>query len=193
MKAIYLKTAGAIALTAAIAACIPSVDVPLLPPSETIATAPAPAAPAPAPAPTAAPVPVVQEQQYANYLDAPQTPGTWVYSERFDGSVAEFKNAQQTLLAIWCDKDTRMIGIDRASFGHLAQDRMMRISTETTVRDLRSVHVRTATMTAELSPTDPLLDAMAITKGRFAVAMEGERTLYIPAWVEVTRVIEDCR
>ena len=39
----------------------------------------------------------------------------------------------------------------------------------------------------------PLLDAMAITRGRFAVEVEGEPGLYVPAWAEVTRVIEDCR
>lgn len=40
---------------------------------------------------------------------------------------------------------------------------------------------------------DPILDAMAITKGRFAIETPGLPTLYIPAWVEVSRVIEDCR
>ncbi len=44
-----------------------------------------------------------------------------------------------------------------------------------------------------LNPRDPLLDAMAITRGRFAVEVEGETPLYLPAWAEVTRVIEDCR
>jgi len=38
-----------------------------------------------------------------------------------------------------------------------------------------------------------LLDAMALSKGRFAVELEGEAALYLPAWAEVSRVIEDCR
>ncbi|MEL6878174.1 MAG: hypothetical protein AAGL68_08770 [Pseudomonadota bacterium] len=46
---------------------------------------------------------------------------------------------------------------------------------------------------AELDANDPLLDAMAITKGRIAVETAGMPTLYLPAWAEVTRVIEDCR
>ncbi|MDX1704632.1 MAG: hypothetical protein R3235_10110, partial [Altererythrobacter ishigakiensis] len=46
---------------------------------------------------------------------------------------------------------------------------------------------------ANLPANDPLLDAMAITKGRFAIEVEGMEPLYIPAWAEVTRVIEDCR
>ncbi len=40
---------------------------------------------------------------------------------------------------------------------------------------------------------DPLLDAMALSKGRFAVETQGMPTLYLPSWAEVTRVIEDCR
>jgi hypothetical protein len=46
---------------------------------------------------------------------------------------------------------------------------------------------------AELPSRDPLLDAMAFSKGRFAIETPGLPTLYIPSWPEVTRVIEDCR
>ena len=44
-----------------------------------------------------------------------------------------------------------------------------------------------------LVPTDPLLDAMAFSRGRFMVEMPGAPVLYLPAWPEVSRVIEDCR
>ena len=40
---------------------------------------------------------------------------------------------------------------------------------------------------------DPLLDAMAFSKGRFALEVAGLPTLYVPSYPEVTRVIEDCR
>jgi sulfur carrier protein ThiS len=40
---------------------------------------------------------------------------------------------------------------------------------------------------------DKLLDAMAFSRGRFAVEVNGLPTLYLPAWTEVGRVIEDCR
>jgi len=33
---------------------------------------------------------------------------------------------------------------------------------------------------------------MALSKGRFAVETQGLETLYVPAWPEMTRVIEDC-
>ncbi len=48
-------------------------------------------------------------------------------------------------------------------------------------------------MAVAIPARDPILDAMALTKGRFAIEAQGTQTLYIPAWAEVTRVIEDCR
>jgi hypothetical protein len=46
---------------------------------------------------------------------------------------------------------------------------------------------------ASVSAYDPLLDAIALSKGRFAVEVEGETTLYLPTWAEVSRLVEDCR
>jgi hypothetical protein len=68
----------------------------------------------------------------------------------------------------------------------------MRILTETTERTL-SVAPREGASAAQLGARDPLLDAMAFSKGRFAVEVTGLPMLYLPAWPEVTRVIEDCR
>jgi hypothetical protein len=44
-----------------------------------------------------------------------------------------------------------------------------------------------------LSVRDPLLDAMAFSRGRFTLEMAGAQTLVLPAWSEIGRVIEDCR
>ncbi|WP_159983748.1 hypothetical protein [Novosphingobium sp. 18050] len=44
-----------------------------------------------------------------------------------------------------------------------------------------------------LPARDKVLDAMAFSRGRFAISAPGESTLYIPSWAEVARVIEDCR
>jgi len=41
--------------------------------------------------------------------------------------------------------------------------------------------------------SDPLLDAMAFSRGRFSVETTGQPTLYVPSWPEVSRVVEDCR
>ena len=183
MKAVYFHTIGAIALTFTLAACVPSVEPP----------APAPA-PVQRPAPTPTPSPVVQEPRYDNFLDAPQTPGTWSYRDEGSETLAYFGSASapQTALAFSCDRAARTIRIGRPGY---TADRMT-IRTETVSRALPAGSGRIAippSTVAELSANDPFLDAMAITKGRFAVETPGFPTLYVPAWVEVSRVIEDCR
>lgn len=185
MKATYLYAAGAIALTFGLAACVPSTQPP--------APAPPPVQrPAPTPAPT--PPPVVQEPRYDSYLDAPQTPGTWRYESGASGNLAVFVGSDgngEFLLS--CNRQGAQIGFWRA--GTSDRPRTMRIVTETTDRMLQVVQAEDTNpyLTTNISARDPLLDAMAITKGRFAVEVEGLRTLYLPAWAEVSRVIEDCR
>lgn len=46
---------------------------------------------------------------------------------------------------------------------------------------------------ATLAASDPLLDAMGYSRGRFVVEQAGMPTLVIPAWPEIERVTEDCR
>ncbi len=71
----------------------------------------------------------------------------------------------------------------------------MNIRTETSDRAVPAQQAGTglSMLAATLPAADPLLAAMAFSKGRFAVETQGLATLYIPSWPEVTRVIEDCR
>ena len=193
MKATYLFTAGALALSFAIAACVAGPDLPppvIAPTSQAVEEPP----PTPTPAPVQAPRPV-QEPVYDNYLDAPQTPGTWGYADDPGETLASYGVGQAYSFIIRCDKATREIGLARFTENASAAQRTMVISTETTQKALTAEPL-TGTgrlVAASLNSRDPLLDAMAITKGRFAVKVSGERTLYLPAWTEVSRVIEDCR
>lgn len=181
MKARLLQASGAVALTFVIVACIPRPQPP----------APSPA-PVGTPAPTPAPAPVATAPAYENYLDAPQTPGDWRYEALRGGGVARFGTSGSTVLELGCDASARQVVIGRASSA--ARSRVMTITTETVERDIVAEPVRGRDqLAARLPANDPLLDAMAVTKGRFALATQGEATLYVPAWVEVSRVIEDCR
>jgi hypothetical protein len=71
----------------------------------------------------------------------------------------------------------------------------MRIRTEMGDRLLDAVPSggQMPTLVASLSANDPFLEAIAFSKGRFAVEVQGLDPLYLPAWPEVTRVIEECR
>lgn len=198
MKATYLFMSAALTITMAVAACASSGE-PLNPaPAATAETsaastpAPQPSANEPQPAPE--PTPVVNEPEYANYLDAPQTPGTWEFEDEPSEKLALFGiNPRQPIFLIRCGDG--QIALARATDRSQSETRAMSVTTETKTRQLQASPVpqRPDLLAARLDPSDPLLDAMAITRGRFAVGVEGERTLYLPAWAEVTRVIEDCR
>ena len=50
-----------------------------------------------------------------------------------------------------------------------------------------------AQLRAELGVFDRLLDALAFSRGRFAIGVPGAAPLIVPNWPEATRAIEDCR
>ena len=158
-----------------------------------------PPAPAPAPPPAVtrpAPPPVVVAPRYDNWLDAPQTPGDWTYTSQGPLSFATFGLAGQgARFGIECRGDTNAIRLVRASSTTAADvPAPMIIRTETATRTVTaSPEPGTPRLAADMQPRDPLLDAMALSRGRFAVETAGMEPLYLPAWPEVTRVIEDCR
>jgi hypothetical protein len=176
---------AALALTFGIAACVPAPDST---PAPTPTPTPVSRAPAPAPAPT-----------YDNWMDAPQTQGDWAYNDLGFGTQALFSDGPTMKLVMQCLVDdpaseTKRIAIGRP--GNFSEATQFRIATETTSRSLPARAFKfgpTSGAAVFLNANDPLLDAMALTKGRFAVETTGHPTLYLPAWAEVTRVIEDCR
>lgn len=150
-------------------------------------------APRPTPAPAPAPVPRAVEQTpppSANWMDAPVTPGDWRYAA---GTAGFGEPGYQPLLALRCNRTSGAVEIVRA--GSAAAALPMIVRTETLDRSLAAAPARSdpPAIVASLSPRDPLLDAMAFSRGRFAVEIAGLPTLYVPSWPEVTRVIEDCR
>ena len=143
--------------------------------------------PAPDPAPT------VQSPDYENFLDAPQTPGNWTYAQAGQRSTAMFLAADgSSPFALTCDGGRQVV---LARQGNANGAVPLRIRTETQDRMLTAqpIQANTPMLAATLQPGDRLLDAMALSRGRFAIETSGFPTLYLPAWAEVTRVIEDCR
>lgn len=183
MKPIFVPTAGAIALTAITAACVPAPDSTPAPETTQVVVAPTPT---PSPTPASAVV-----QSFDSWIDAPQTNGNWTYRTTTSGSLASFGESQQgARFTIECFRGTGKVALARAPAGESST--AMTIRTETSDRTL-SISTSGSSAVANLSARDPLLDAIALTRGRFAVETQGATTLYLPNWAEVTRVIEDCR
>jgi hypothetical protein len=177
-----------LALTAALAACAPAAKAP------PVASAPAPVAP-PAPARTGFAV-STSSQAAANdaWKDAALTPGKWRYINQDPDTSAAAFDSPEGGLTIECRKNGKSIHFLFEN-RNTTNNRAITIRTETMAREIVVFDIGTSVQTTivGLPARDPLLDAIAFTNGRFAAEVAGERTLVLPAWAEVSRVIEDCR
>lgn len=183
MKPIYLHLGGALALSFTIAACVPAPDST---PAPTPSPTPEPVQTTPPPPPPAPPA--------ENWIDEPRTPGDWSYRADMSGHEALYgSRSGEMLFAIKCDRRAGLITLLRS--GRAASSTSMTIRTETVDRTLAATPAGSGSqqVMATLAASDPLLDAMAVTRGRFAVETTGLSTLHLPPWAEVTRAIESCR
>ncbi|MFT4056007.1 MAG: hypothetical protein QM681_16000 [Novosphingobium sp.] len=164
-----------IAATAALSGCVP--PPPTMPAPRPTSPTVVQQRPALAPAPPPA----------ANWRDAPQTPGDWTYAGNGSTTGATFGNGQ---FIVQCNA-ARTVTLLRAAAGRTGPVAMS-IATSTGARPLEATGTPRGVVVT-LSARDSSLDAMAFSRGRFAVSVAGEPTLYLPSWTEISRVIEDCR
>jgi len=137
----------------------------------------------------------VDAQTVAPALDlSTATPiaGSWNYSTTAGGSEASFVNASaMPQLTIRCTRATRRITIAKPA---TVAAPLLTVWTSAQTRALpASFNPATQRLSADVTAYDPLLDAMAFSRGRFGVSVSGTPPLVVPAWAEVARVIEDCR
>jgi hypothetical protein len=85
----------------------------------------------------------------------------------------------------------RRIFVSRA--GSVAGQMTLRATTGARVYDAKPTTGAVSYVAAELSPTDPQLDALAFSRGRFLVGLTGAPDIVVSSGPEVARVIEDCR
>jgi hypothetical protein len=148
--------------------------------------APAPAPPTPAAAPRPAPPPPAAPR----WEDWPYTPGTWRYEQRDGGSTALFGPAGGApLFSVRCVAATRTVAFVRA--GQLAATTFAFTTSSGTAAYAGEPSAEGLLATTRAS--DPYLDKIAFSRGRFVVAVAGAERLVLPSWAEVARVIEDCR
>ena len=137
-------------------------------------------------APAQAQVPAV------DFTDYPVSPGAWTYFAVAGGSEARFVDATGTQrMVIGCGTATRLVTISRISAAPAASLSFWTSSASRTLAarfDQPSQRVIT-----QMAGTDPYLDAMAFSRGRFAVSMPGAPALVLPAGTEIAHVVEDCR
>jgi len=118
--------------------------------------------------------------------------GSWTYSATSDGSEASFANASGVpQVIVRCARAARQVSIAKAATGAAP---FVHVWTSSLTKSVASnFNPATGRLTIDLSATDPLLDALANSRGRFGIIVGTEPPLVIPAWAEAARVIEDCR
>jgi hypothetical protein len=136
--------------------------------------------------------PLHAQSTVADFSYSPVSPGTWTYRAVTGGSEASFVDGTGTTrMVIACGRVTRLVTISRVSAAPAAR---MSFWTSTLSRDLASRFDQpSGRVVAQVGGLDPLLDAIAFSRGRFAVSMPGYPALVLPAGTEIGHVVEDCR
>ncbi len=156
--------------------------------------APAPAPPPPIPRPVAV-LPPPLPKPPADWRDAAQSPGEWRWSSASGRSTASFVTPGGNVVAsLACNRAGAQVLLSRSGPGGEAHQPIA-VTTTNGTRPLLSEPLLSAPgwLTVELRPVDPILDAIAFSRGRFALEAAGQPPLYLPAWAELSRVVEDCR
>jgi hypothetical protein len=118
--------------------------------------------------------------------------GTWTYAATTDGSEAAFSDASGNA-QLWahCSRATRHVTFTKRA---AAAAPSLNVWTSSMTRDVgSSFNPATGRLTIDLATYDPLLDAIATSRGRVGFRVGSEPALVVPAWAEAARVIEDCR
>ncbi|MDE2406121.1 MAG: hypothetical protein KGM17_15730 [Sphingomonadales bacterium] len=139
----------------------------------------------------AAPPPLPPAQ---SWQDMPITPGDWRWSSESGRSTARFGRPGDTVFALACRGDGSVVLTRRGALHAPAPTAAVTVILRagTASRPLAGQAGADGVAVA-LDARDPLLDAIAFARGRFAVEVQGMAVLALPSWPEVARVIDDCR
>ena len=152
---------------------------------------PTPPAPRPVPVPLPAPQPAPAPPA-VNWADRAPAPGLWTYRQDARGSIAMYGvSGTDAAFILRCDKNAQRIYASRP--GGVAGRMTLRSTTGARAYDALPTGGQPPYVAAALAPRDPQLDAMAFSRGRMLVGLDGAGDLILPVWPEFARVVEDCR
>jgi hypothetical protein len=142
---------------------------------------------------TAAPsLPAQTASAIADLSTATPIGGHWSWAQTADGSEATFTDAySRAQPTLHCTRATRRVSIAKAAS---AAAPFLSVWTSSQTRNLPAgFNPATGKLSAELAAFDPLLDAIAASRGRIGVSVSGSAPLVVPPWAEIARAVEDCR
>jgi hypothetical protein len=118
----------------------------------------------------------------ADWRTRATTAGVWSWRNAADASEAMFSDSRGVQLIIRCTRATRRITFSRSG---AAPAQRIRIATTSSERQLPPGNM--------LLASDPLLDAIAFSRGRLWVDTTGVMPLVLRSAPEPARAVEDCR
>jgi len=120
------------------------------------------------------------------------TSGAWTYARSARETVARYGvPGAEAVFVLRCDVSARRTVVARAG----ASEGRMTLGATTGVQAYQAQPVsgNTSMVGVAIDPRDPQLDAMAFSRGRMLIALDGAPDLVLPSWPEFARVVEDCR
>ncbi len=121
------------------------------------------------------------------------SPGAWSYAQDSRATRATFGVAGGMAdFFVSCDLATRRIVVAIRDVPGQAPSATMTLRATTATATYAAVPDAFGYHRADLAATDPILDALAFSRGRFTV-IGGSLERRLPTWPEFTRVVEDCR
>jgi hypothetical protein len=155
-------------------------------------SAPPPPEPQQAVRPAPAPLPLAAPAAAGNWTERALTPGTWAWRTDPRGAVALYGAVgADAALAVRCDRTAQRMFVSRPAAA--GSQMVLRATTGAKAYGARPTGGTPGYMAAELDVRDPQLDALAFSRGRFMIQLDGAPDVIVPAWPELTRVIEECR
>ena len=156
--------------------------------------------PKPVPQPVQAPPKVVISRPIqpppppADWRDAPPSAGDWRWSREGALSISRFGDAASgARLSLTCDMTSRSVTLRRMATAAAPVPLSITATSQRRVLSAVPTGEIPSAIAVSLTASDPLLDAMAFSRGRFMIEAPGLAPLYLPSWPEISRVIEDCR
>lgn len=146
-------------------------------------------APPPARTPAPAPAPV----QPKDWRDWPLTAGEWRYQQAGVSSSATFGVAgAPPVLTLRCEMPSRQV-VFAAAAARGAGQMIVRTTFGAASWPLQASTANPGQFVSVRAGSDPALDQIAFSRGRFLIQVPGAAPLVLPTWAEITRVVEDCR
>ena len=136
--------------------------------------------------------PLFAQSAVPDYSSARTVEGSWTQAAIAGGAEATFRNSTgQPQLFLTCLRASRQVTVARPAS---AASPFLQVWTSSASRNLpASFNPATRRLSATLGATDPLLDAMAMSRGRIAVGVAGQPAIVAPPWGEISRIVEECR